>query len=209
MDRMHHRMRHMLLPMFVEHGIPLPIAMWEDRDGGSILTWMIEWPSFDARQALWANFYPHFSVARARELESGEEFVTRTDLTLVSPWPNRLFAFPDLPGACESAWHPQPLIGQAAAFRQALTGADGEIFTAAGAIAVNVCDLVFGPLPMAMVVLSWPDAETRRIGMARLQAIPTADHPAVPSGVAADALAGAGLWESFDRVAYLPTWRLG
>lgn len=206
---MHDRMRHMLLPMFADHGIPMPIAMWEDRDGGSILTWMIEWPSFDARQALWANFYPHFYAARAIELATGEEFVTRTDLTLVAPWTDRPFAFPDLPDACESAWHPMPLIGQGAAFRQALNGADGVLFTEAGAIAVNVCDLLFGPLPMAMVVLSWPDAATRRAGMARLRAVPAPPDLATSLGLADGALTDSGLWEAFDRMAYLPTWQVG
>lgn len=208
MDRMHDRMQQMLLPMFAEHGIPLPIAMWEDRDGPSMLTWMIEWPSFDARQALWANFYPHFYAARAVELKKVEEFVTRTDLTLIAPWPDRAFAFPDLAGACESAWHPQPLIGHGAAFRQGLIDRGMEFFAAAGAIAVNVCDIVFGPLPMAMVVLSWPDPETRSAGMTRLQAQPAPSAITAALGLCEGPLTDAGLWETFDRMDYLRSWRL-
>jgi hypothetical protein len=207
MDRMHDRMQRMLLPMFAQHGIPLPIAIWEDRDGASILTWMIEWPSFDARQALWANFYPHFYAARA--LEPSEEFVTRTDLTLIAPWTDRPFAFPDLPDACESAWHPQPLIGHGVAFRAAMSGEEAGIFAEAGALTVTISDIVFGPLPMAMVILSWPDTATRREGMARLQAAPAPPKLATALGLAHGALTDAGLWESFDRLAYLPSWRLG
>jgi len=207
MDRMHHRMQQMLLPMFAQHGIPLPIAIWEDRDGSSLLTWLIEWPSFDARQALWANFYPHFYAARA--LETGEEFVTRTDLTLVAPWPDRAFAFPAAQDACESAWHPQLPIGQGAAFRQALSGAATDIFADAGAIGVNVCDLVFGPLPAAMIIVSWPDANVRREGMVRLAAMPVPSSLAAALGHSEGALTSCGLWEEFDRMDYLPSWRLG
>ena len=203
---MHHRMTKMLLPMFKKHGIPSPIAIWEDRDSGSILTWMIEWPSFDARQARWANFYPHFYAAHAQE--AGAEFVTRTDLTLVAPWPDRPFAFPDSEAACEIAWHPQPLIGHGAAFRGAMAGPEAEIFLKAGAIAVNACDIVFGPLPMAMVILSWPDAEARRDGMTLLSRASAPVAMAASLGLGEGALPSAGLWESFDRMRYLPTWRL-
>lgn len=207
MDRMHQRMQHMLLPMFAQHGIPLPIAMWEDRDGGSILTWMIEWPSFETRQALWANFYPHFYAARA--LETGDEFVTRTDLTLIAPWPERPFVFPVGQGICESAWHPQPPIGQGATFRQAMNGPDADIFQAVGALAVQVSDIVFGPLPMAMVIVSWSDAEARNAGMARLERWPVPERLAGTLDLHGSSLTSAGLWEDFDRISYLPTWRLG
>ncbi len=200
-------MQQMLLPMFEQHGIPLPIAIWEDRDGGSILTWMIEWPSFDARQALWANFYPHFYAAHA--LEKGEEFVTRTDLTLIAPWSEDSFVFPDAPGACESAWHPQPMIGHGAAFRQAMCGPEADIFASVGAIAVIASDLMFGPLPMSMLILSWPDAETRREGIARLKTLPAPQGLAASLGLGQGTLTDSGLWEEFDRMSYLPSWRVG
>ena len=206
MDRMHGRMTEMLLPMFKEHGIPSPIAIWEDRDGGSILTWMIEWPSFDARQALWANFYPHFYAAHGKE--TGEEFVTRTDLTLVAPWSDRAFAFADAEAACECAWHPQPLIGFGAAFREAMSGPEADIFRSVGTIAVNVCGIVFGPLPMAMVILSWPDSDTRREGMALLSGLRAPAAIGASLGLDEGALTDVGLWESFDRMRYLSTWRL-
>jgi hypothetical protein len=205
MGQMHARMRDMLLPLFRTHGVPSPIAIWEDVQGTSIMTWLIEWPSFDIRQTTWAAFYPIFYAERAKQ--DIEEFVTRTDLTLIAPWTDRRFLFSAGPGACESAWHPKPLIGHGAAFRAALAGEDAGIFVNAGASRINVCDLVFGPLPQAMVILSWPNADARRTGMARLAEQPAPSALARGIGLSNGSLVKHGLWENFDRVAYLETWR--
>ncbi len=206
MDLMHERMTQMLLPLFRDHNIPSPVAIWEDREGSSILTWMIEWPGFDDRQARWAAFYPIFYAERAKQ--DVVEFVTRTDLTLINPWPERPFQFPATAGSCETAWHPEPPIGQGAAFRAAMTGDDVALFFDAGVISISVCDLIFGPLPKAMVILSWPDTVTRGAGMAKLRAAPAPLALARSIGLSGRSVLDHGLWESFDRAAYLESWRI-
>ena len=78
MHDMHARMRDLLLPLFVVHGIPRPISIWENREATSTLSWILPWPSFEARQEAWANFYPIFTAAR--QAQGTPEFVTRTTL---------------------------------------------------------------------------------------------------------------------------------
>lgn len=201
MDLMHARMRDMLLPMFEAQAIPTPRAIWDNRDETSILSWMIDWPDFEARQASWARVAPLFVAAR--QAEGTPEFVTRTALTLIAPWAGDAIGFAG--GAtCETAWHVQPRIGFGAGFAAACQGGAFDIFRAAGASAVNACNFIFGPLPQAMVLLSWPDAATRSAGMAQLAS--TAMPPEL-----AEALLGeggrfgqGGQWEALDRVDYLP-----
>lgn len=205
MDEMHDRMSDLLLPLFRLHNIPSPIAIWEDRDGTSILTWLIEWPSWDDRQARWAAFYPHFYTARAKQ--DIREFVTRTDLTLINPWSEHPITFPGTAKACETGWHPEPMIGKGAAFRTAMTGDDIRLFRDAGVSSISVSDLIFGPLPKAMVILSWPDEETRAGGIAQLASAkvpnPLADSLGLPNNILDH-----GLWEQLDRAPYLNSWRL-
>ncbi|MEY2927571.1 MAG: hypothetical protein RL367_2048 [Pseudomonadota bacterium] len=200
MDAMHDRMQNMLLPLFVEHGIPRPFAIWEDRRGSSIFTWMLEWDSFEARQAGWLKFQPVWLAARqARERE---EFVTRTDLTLISPWPDRPFGFAAGDTECETAWHPQPQIGQAAGFRAACLADDFATFRDLGATGVNACDIIFGALPQSLLLVTWPDAATRAAALVSL------DQRRAPQAIATalggdGSLRSHGLWEALDRTRYL------
>jgi hypothetical protein len=200
MDDMHARMSGMLLPLFAEHGIPTPIAIWENRAQTSTMTWMVPWPSFEARQAAWAAFAPIFVAAR--RAEGTPEFVTRTTLTVIAPWDGDTFGF-GANGHCETAWHVQPRIGFGAGFMAACNDDLFARFRAAGAVDVKACNLVFGALPQAMVLLSWPDAAAREQGMATIAA---QDLGAVLSeAVLGDgaSLGARGEWEALDRAAYL------
>ncbi|MET0376861.1 MAG: hypothetical protein ABW128_21725 [Rhizorhabdus sp.] len=201
MDLMHERMHAMLLPMFRDQSIPTPRAIWENREETSIFSWIIDWPDFEANQAGWRRIAPIF--AAARRAEGTPEIVTRTTLTLIAPWAGADIGF--APGAaCETAWHVQPRIGFGAGFVAACQSDVFDIFRAAGASAVNACNFIFGPLPQAMVMLSWPDEQTRSAGMAQIAAM------AMPPEIAA-ALLGEGArfgergqWEALDRANYLP-----
>jgi hypothetical protein len=205
MDEMHERMRDMLLPLFREHGVPTPFAMWENRAETSILTWMLEWPSFEARQETWTRFYPVFVAAR--HAEGGEEFVLRTDLTLIAPWPGRAFAFAGGEGACETAWRVQPRVMFGAAFRAACLDDDFRVLRDAGATAVAACDFIFGPLPQSLLLVSWPDAVTRREGIAEIGRQPIA--PNLATAILGEGLSplDLGRWEALDRASYLKNWR--
>jgi hypothetical protein len=205
MDEMHGRMRDMLLPLFAVHNIPRPIAIWEDPEGSSVLTWFIEWPSFEDRQSRWAAFYPFFYAERAKQ--NIKEFVTRTDLTLIAPWPGQSFEFPASSESCESCWHPEPPIGQGAAFRAAMSDVGAKFFVDAGVSAVCASDLIFGPLPKGMIVLSWPDPKTRDRGVEQLKALPAPNDLARSVGLTGGSIFDHGLWEQFDRALYLDSWK--
>lgn len=205
MDDMHARMSGLLFPLFAEHGVPRPFAIWEDRDGASMLTWLIAWEGFEARQAAWADVAPAFAAQRAKQ--SGGEFVTRTTLTLIAPWAGHGFNLTDTDGgACETAWHVQLRIGSGAAFMAACEAGAFDRFRAAGATRVTAANLMFGALPQAVILLGWPDIETRLTGEAELRA------QVMPAPIA-QALVGDGArygsrgeWESLDRVPYLELW---
>ena len=201
MDKMHDRMANMLLPLFREHGIPKPLSIWENRDTTSTLTWMVQWPSFEVRLEAWSRFAPIFVAAR--QAEGTPEFVTRTTLTVIAPWEHGNFGFDGATGACETAWHVQPRIGFGAGFMAACRQDLFARFMSVGAIQVNGCNLLFGALPQAMVLLRWPDTATRIKGMSALaeQALgPTLQQGLLGAGAR---LADAGEWEILDRVAYL------
>lgn len=198
MDRMHARMTDVLFPLFDEHGVPRPKAIWENREDTSTLTWLIDWPDFDTRASGWARVAPAFATARLQQ--GTPEFVTRTTLTLIAPWSRDSFA-PDPAGACEVMWHVQPHIGFGAAF--AALCAD-TIFPQLHQLGANACtgaNLMFGALPQAAILLSWPDAPTRSKALRRMGdlASPMSPEMVVEGG---STLLASGKWESLDRAPY-------
>lgn len=206
MDAMHVRMHDMLLPMFREHGIPTPRAIWENRDETSTLTWMVDWPSFEQRLAAWTSFAPLF--AAARQAEGTPEIVTRTTLTMIATWPGHVPGFA-ADGGCEALWLVQPRIGFGAAF---MGMCDGEIFQRfrdAGVSAVSASNLLFGALPMAAVFLSWADEATRAAGYDAIRQ--TAMPAALADGLLGDGarFGDRGSWERLDRAPYLPRPQAG
>ncbi|MDT9600549.1 hypothetical protein [Sphingosinicella rhizophila] len=174
--------------------------MWETSDiGHDIFTWMLIWPSYEVRHDTWRDFYPIWSPIR--RAAGGVEFVTRTDLTLIDPWPGTSFEFREGEGTCELAWHVQPEVGRGAEFRESCMASNFGLFIDAGAQSVVASDLIFGPLPQSLVIASWSDPESRGRGLEKLIATtggPWRDAAAVSSG----------RWERLDRVTYLPAWQV-
>lgn len=204
MDEMHARMRHVLFPLFAQHNVPEPLAIWENRADTSTLTWLIAWPDFDARQAAWAAVVPAFAAVRL--VNAASEFVTRTTLTLIAPWPGAEFTFPASADACETVWHVQPQIGFGAGFMAMCGAGIADRLHELGAMRIAGCNLIFGALPQAAVFISWPDAETRAAAMTafiRQSADPTLAEALTGE---ADPLGDRGDWETLDRVTYLPRW---
>jgi hypothetical protein len=206
MEDMHTRMRDTLLPMFAQHGVPSPFAIWQSvpPKDTSILTWLLSWESFEQRAAVWAHFIPLF--AQVRLAQGSEEFVSRADLTLINPWPDHDLAFPAEDTACEMAWHVQPCVGKGAAFRAACCARDFALFKEAGAVAIRGNEFLFGPLPKALLIVSWANATRRRAGMAKLAAQPMPADMADALGTSGNVL-DSGLTESLDRAHYLSSWR--
>ncbi|KKC24026.1 hypothetical protein WP12_21550 [Sphingomonas sp. SRS2] len=196
MPDMHERMNDVLIPLFAEHGLPRPLAIWEGRSpaSGDVMTWVMPWGSFDERAAAWAHFRPLFYAARVAH--GGDEFVTCTDLTLIQPWPDHILAPASGRGSsCETLWHVQPRIPLAADF---ITGCDEHgfaTFRELGASAVSAFDLMFGPLPYAMVLASWPNRDVRDRAMDQLPALMENAFPrhAIEQN----------RWEMLDRAPYL------
>lgn len=197
LNQMHTRMSNVLLPLFKEHGIPAPLAIWETSgDDASLLTWLLRWPTLEQRNASWAAFRPTWEAAKRVRAE--QEFVTRTDLTLIDPWPEHALAFASAESACESAWIVQAAVGRGAEFRLACIERLFPDLRAYGALAIVPCEFVFGPLPQALILVSWPTPEVRRAGLDQMQ-----------SGMNLEAKhIVAGSWSVLDRASYLKTWSL-
>jgi hypothetical protein len=206
LDRMHSRMRDVLLPLFREHGVPPPFAIWTtDLPDASLMTWMLKWPGLDERNATWAAFRPIWEAAK--KARGGDEFVTRTDLTLIDEWPSNPLSFPAGTQACESSWIVQPKIGHGAAFRAANLARQFAAFASLGARNVAACDFMFGPLPQSLIILSWTDPAGRERGVAQIEASLLAgahggDEQLIPT------LAAPGTWLPLTRAPYLTTWQL-
>jgi hypothetical protein len=204
MDEMHARMTDLLLPLFADLTLPFPRAIWDSREEQSVFTWICEWESFDARTEGWARYNPHFFAARMKQ--DIQEYVTRTDVTLIKPWRDEPLGFPSGTGACETLWIAQPIVLHGADFRTACLKDMSALFRNVGATAVNGCDIVFGPLPNAAVFISWPNAATRSAGMAGLSRQSAPEQ--LRQAVAVDAsICDHGVWEQLDRAAYLQNWR--
>lgn len=199
---MHSRMREILMPLFATHAVPSPFAIWTPTDAAvdQVMTWMLRWPSFEARRAGWANLYPHWE--KAKRERGGDEFVTRTTLTLVDPMPGLPFHFPSGEAPCETAWLVHASVGYggdlASYCRSTLVTAARQ----AGATAVSACTMQFGPLPEALIWISWPDAATRSSGMTTLS--PLLTFP-LRSPDARD-ISGEGTITELTRAPYLTTW---
>jgi hypothetical protein len=198
MDRMHERMTDVLFPLFDEHDVPRPKAIWENREDTSTLTWLIEWPNYDVRSAAWAVVGPAFAAVRVQQ--GTPEFVTRTTLTLIAPWPGSSFA-PDRAGSCEAMWHVQPRIGLGAAFTAFCSDTIFSQLQAVGASACAGANLIFGALPQAAILVSWPDPQTRASGLRAISDIPSAGLPDMVLGSGAS-LGICGQWETLDRAPY-------
>src|SRR5580658_8103645 len=86
MPDMHHRMQHILTPLFAEHGVPRPLGVWEATSGPSLpqMVWMLVWPDVQTRFDTWGRFYPVWRGVRERD--PSPEFVLRTDVSLLTPW---------------------------------------------------------------------------------------------------------------------------
>jgi hypothetical protein len=197
-QNMHARMRDVLLPLFRLHGVPSPLAIWETDDtAAALMTWILRWPSLEVRNATWASFRPIWEAAK--KSRGGGEFVTRTDLTLIDPWPGHSLAFTSAANGCESAWLIQPQVGYGTVFRAACTDVHFPAFRRLGAVGIVPCDFMFGPLPQSFVVVSWPDAKVREQGLARIQA--DARHSDTDLGAP-------GIWIPLTRANYLTTWSL-
>lgn len=205
MAEMHERMRDVLLPMFHEHQVPIPFAIWDTQEPGgtSLLTWMLTWEDYDHRQSTWARFKPLFEVER--RARTADEFVTQTDLTLIEPWPSLSLTFPAGPDACEVAWHVQTRIGHTLAFRAACLDTNFAMFTDCGATSVVASDLVFGPLPRSFLLVSWPDKSSRDKGMDVIAGIKAAPEISAAVGAEND-ITGSGIWQRLDRAPYLDRW---
>jgi hypothetical protein len=76
-------------------------------------------------------------------------------------------------------------------------------FRAAGAIQASGCNLLFGSLPQAMILLRWANPQTRAAGMATLAG--QESGVALEQGVlgAGKRLGDTGEWEVLDRAPYL------
>jgi hypothetical protein len=201
MPDMHLRMRDMLMPLFEQHGVPRPTAAWESSpdSSASVFTWIVRWPSYEVRRSTWIQFRPVWEAARAAR--GGDEFVTRTDLTLMEPWPAHDLEFPARVGACEELWLAQPRVGFGAAFRKNCLDTQFKLFENFGAISTAACDLVFGTLPQVLILITWPSEAVRSHAMAHL-ARPT-ESPDIAQAVGASIITENGVWEPLDRVPYL------
>lgn len=201
MAAMHRRMTDVLIPLFDELGIPRPRSIWESVGDEPVFSWLVDWPDYEARAAGWARIAPLF--AAARKAEGTPEFVTRTNLTLIAPWPGHQFGFAPV-ARCETAWHVQAKIGYGVPFLEACEADVFSRFRDSGARVVNAANLVFGALPQAVILLSWPDAATRSSAMRDISGQP------MPGDIR-DALLGEGAtfgergqWEALDRAPYIP-----
>jgi hypothetical protein len=204
MDEMHDRMREVLFPIFTETGASQPFAIWENRDDTSTLTWLVEWPSLDVRQEAYTRIGPAFAAVRLDG--GGREFVTRTNLTLIAPWPSLSLAFLQRADACDSVWHVQPKVGSAAAFAADYDADIGARLRNLGALSSVGCNLLFGALPKVAVFTTWPDVATRLAGLSALlqQGMkPTLANALLGEG---NRLGDRGAWETLDRADYLPCW---
>jgi hypothetical protein len=196
-------MREVLLPLFAANGVPSPLAVWTPAADAidPVMSWMLAWPSYDARRAGWAALYPQWETAkRAR---GGDEFVTRTTLTLVDPLSNFPLHFPAGEEACESAWLVHPSVGYGTDWSVYCEKTLAPAARRVGAAALSACTMQFGPLPEALLFISWPDAATRDAGTKELA--PLLAFPLTPDG--GRIIPGEGEVTMLERAGYLPTWQ--
>jgi hypothetical protein len=200
MSSMHERMQGLLLPLFPDHGVPVPSGIWENSPDRSVLSWVLEWPDFETRQAAWQSIAPAF--AAARQQQGGDEFVTRTTLTMVSPWPGHSLDLGGFrPSYCETAWHIQPRVGHGSAFIGQAQGLFDQ-WELVGARQVTAFNLLFGALPQVLVLIGWDSQARRNEGMARISRMPAETIAPLVLGQG-ESFEEYGEWEALDRAPYL------
>jgi hypothetical protein len=162
MADMHTRMVSVLMPLLVKHGMPAPLGVWEAVSGHDLrkFVWMLPWPDYQTRANAFRNFYTDWRAWQAEHPEP--EFVERTDVTILEPWPDSAMAFSQESSALEELWTLRLRLGLDPAAKADMIQAIGAALIGAGALVCGVFDLVFGDLPQSMLLLSWPDETTRR-----------------------------------------------
>jgi len=167
MPLMHHRMQKVLMPLFQRCGIPRPVGVWEATAGPRLplFVWMLRWPDHQTRDAAWASFYPAWGPARLASLD-GPEFVVRTGISLLKPWPGTPETGSLMGDGIDELWIQNVAVTHAATARDSFLGVDRTVLAAHGAVMKAGFDFMVGDeLPQNAVLLSWPDQDARAQGI--------------------------------------------
>ncbi|WP_152664017.1 hypothetical protein [Sphingomonas sp. SRS2] len=190
-------MRDTLLPMFEQLNVPRPQIIWSSCD--DVFSWILAWESYEQRQAGWSRVYPAWH--KIKMSLGDQEFVTQTELTLIQPWLQMPSFQRVKQGSCETAWHVRPHISHVGRFREACLETVFAGFQKAGATSVAGFDMLFGPLPQMLILVSWPDPQLRQAASAL-----SAPHIERCRGASGDLTAPALVSERsefLDRAGYL------
>jgi hypothetical protein len=166
---LHHRMGYELPPLFERHGVPRPLAYWDGHGGlfSPLYAYLLKWPSLDDRFRAFGGFYadPDW-IAHRDASNSGEQMIERLDLMILRPSPHW--------GKLKTPGEAVPIGGihelrlqrlstrNAAEAHRVLGEVDLPDLRARGATILGVFMVWYGwKTPHAVILLAWPDLETR------------------------------------------------
>jgi len=171
----HDRMRIHLPHLLAKHGIPV-IGRWGGIAGPSLplFVYLMEWESFEAREAGWGSFYvdPEWPKIRS-QTNAGSEMVERYDLLFMRPNPAWAATPPQSlakqPGAMHELVLQNVAIGQVGAVNEFLAKTYFPRLQALGGSLIGACDILSGTnLPRLAFFISWESEAARRTAQAAL-----------------------------------------
>lgn len=175
---MHHRMGYELPPLFARHGVNRPLAYWDGFAGtfSPLYCYMLKWQSLDERFRAFGGFYgdPDW-IAQRDASNCGEQMIDRLDLMLLKPSPHweALKVAGDarpVPGLHELRLQRLSSRNAAEAHRR-LAEVDLPYLRERGAEIMGVFMVWYGwKTPHAVILLAWPDLDTRETALWALEA---------------------------------------
>jgi hypothetical protein len=177
---LHHRMGYEIPHIFARHGVSRPLAYWDGFGGifNPLYAYILPWKSLDDRFRAFGGFYtdPEW-IAHRDASNAGQQMIDRLDLMILRPSPH--WEKLKTPG------EPQPVGGvhelrlqrlstrNSVEAHRVLAEVELPYLRERGATILGVFMVWFGwQTPQAVILLAWPDLETRQSAMEAFDADP-------------------------------------
>lgn len=189
-------------PVLQRARVPRPLGAWRAIAGPRLpaFIWILGWESLDQRNAAWSAFGADAQWQQLRRAAHEEtELTVRVDTQFMTAWPEAVLAngadLSPTGAVCQLLMH-RFKTGMGGAARQAFLQHDQPVLEESGGRIDAGFDLQSGEdLPMAAIVVRWPDVATCASAMAAYDS-----HPKIRAARAGErSRHGFDLFASVDR----------
>ncbi|HEX7849979.1 MAG TPA: NIPSNAP family protein [Sphingomonas sp.] len=177
---LHHRMGYELPPLFARHGVTRPLAYWDGFGGvfNPLYAYILKWQSLDDRFRAFGGFYSDPDWITHRDASNaGQQMIERLDLMILRPSPHweklKTPGEPVAVGGLHELRLQRLSTRNAAEAHRVLAEVELPYLRDRGATILGVFMVWYGwQTPQAVILLAWPDIDTRQHAMTEFDADP-------------------------------------